>query len=264
MPTCCASWPRRTFPPNAWPRPDPLSVLDGQSVLVTEYVDPVPARRAEGGDQELRRGAPPRCLARAAARPARRGGGALPRGRGLAPPGRRRSGRGDRGVHPVARRHRRGAPGRGPGSLCHAAAGARPPSTPATACRGRWSIRTSSWPTWSPPAERGLVLVDWTGAGRAARAWSLAFLLFAEGAKNLARVDLVSGRVPGACRPRARGGGPPAGPGPRPPGDPGGVVVLPGAPDRRRRRWRRWPRSPRWPRRSGRGPAPPGATTRPS
>lgn len=39
--------------------------------------------------------------------------------------------------------------------------------------------------------DRGLVLVDWTGAGRAARAWSLAFLLFAEGTKNLARVDLV-------------------------------------------------------------------------
>jgi len=39
--------------------------------------------------------------------------------------------------------------------------------------------------------QRGTVLVDWTGSGRAARAWSLAFLLFAEGAKNLARIDLV-------------------------------------------------------------------------
>jgi Ser/Thr protein kinase RdoA (MazF antagonist) len=35
------------------------------------------------------------------------------------------------------------------------------------------------------------VVVDWTGAGRAARVWPLAFFLFAEGAKNLARVDLV-------------------------------------------------------------------------
>jgi Ser/Thr protein kinase RdoA (MazF antagonist) len=39
--------------------------------------------------------------------------------------------------------------------------------------------------------DQRLVIVDWTGAGRAARLWSLAFLLFAEGAKALARVDLV-------------------------------------------------------------------------
>jgi Ser/Thr protein kinase RdoA (MazF antagonist) len=36
-----------------------------------------------------------------------------------------------------------------------------------------------------------LVIVDWTGAGRAARLWSLAFLLFAEGAKAMARIDRV-------------------------------------------------------------------------
>jgi Ser/Thr protein kinase RdoA (MazF antagonist) len=40
--------------------------------------------------------------------------------------------------------------------------------------------------------DRGMVVVDWTGAGRGPRLWSLAFLLFAEGAKNLRRVDLVS------------------------------------------------------------------------
>ena len=39
--------------------------------------------------------------------------------------------------------------------------------------------------------ERGLVLVDWTGAGRGPRAASLAWLLYAEGAKDLRRVDLV-------------------------------------------------------------------------
>jgi Ser/Thr protein kinase RdoA (MazF antagonist) len=38
----------------------------------------------------------------------------------------------------------------------------------------------------------GMVVVDWAGAGRGPRAWSLAFLLWAEGAKNLARVDLVA------------------------------------------------------------------------
>jgi Ser/Thr protein kinase RdoA (MazF antagonist)/predicted enzyme related to lactoylglutathione lyase len=39
--------------------------------------------------------------------------------------------------------------------------------------------------------ERGLVVVDWTGSGQGPRLWPLAFLLFAEGAKNLRRVDLV-------------------------------------------------------------------------
>jgi Ser/Thr protein kinase RdoA (MazF antagonist) len=37
----------------------------------------------------------------------------------------------------------------------------------------------------------GMVLVDWAGAGRGPRAWSLAFLLYAEGAKDLRRVDVV-------------------------------------------------------------------------
>jgi Ser/Thr protein kinase RdoA (MazF antagonist) len=37
----------------------------------------------------------------------------------------------------------------------------------------------------------GMVLVDWAGAGRGPRVWSLAFLLYAEGAKDLRRVDLV-------------------------------------------------------------------------
>jgi len=40
-------------------------------------------------------------------------------------------------------------------------------------------------------AERGMVLVDWTGAGHGPRAWPLAFLLYAEGAKNPPRADLV-------------------------------------------------------------------------
>jgi Ser/Thr protein kinase RdoA (MazF antagonist) len=38
---------------------------------------------------------------------------------------------------------------------------------------------------------RGMVLVDWTGAGTGPRAWPLAFLLFAEGAKNPPRADLI-------------------------------------------------------------------------
>ena len=39
--------------------------------------------------------------------------------------------------------------------------------------------------------DRGLVLVDWTGAGRAARLWSLAFLLFSAGAREGPRLDRV-------------------------------------------------------------------------
>jgi len=36
-----------------------------------------------------------------------------------------------------------------------------------------------------------MILVDWAGAGRGPRVWSLAFLLFAEGARDLRRVKLV-------------------------------------------------------------------------
>jgi Ser/Thr protein kinase RdoA (MazF antagonist) len=37
----------------------------------------------------------------------------------------------------------------------------------------------------------GMVLVDWAGAGRGPRLWSLAFLLYAEGAKDQRRADVV-------------------------------------------------------------------------
>jgi Ser/Thr protein kinase RdoA (MazF antagonist) len=40
--------------------------------------------------------------------------------------------------------------------------------------------------------EGGMVVVDWTGAGTGPRAWTLAFLLWAEAARNLPRVDLVA------------------------------------------------------------------------
>jgi len=40
-------------------------------------------------------------------------------------------------------------------------------------------------------ASEGLVLVDWTGAGHGPRAWPLAFLLYAEGARNPGRAELV-------------------------------------------------------------------------
>jgi aminoglycoside phosphotransferase (APT) family kinase protein len=39
--------------------------------------------------------------------------------------------------------------------------------------------------------DRGMVLVDWTGAGLGPRLWPLAFLLFAEATKSLRRIELV-------------------------------------------------------------------------
>lgn len=43
-------------------------------------------------------------------------------------------------------------------------------------------------------AEGKLAIVDWTGAGRGPRLWSLGFLLWAAGARNLRLVDLVVSR----------------------------------------------------------------------
>lgn len=39
--------------------------------------------------------------------------------------------------------------------------------------------------------DQGLVLVDWTGTGRGPRVWSLAWMLFTAGARSLGRVDLA-------------------------------------------------------------------------
>jgi aminoglycoside phosphotransferase (APT) family kinase protein len=43
-------------------------------------------------------------------------------------------------------------------------------------------------------ADEKLAIVDWTGAGRGPRLWSLGFLLWAAGARNLRLVDLVVSR----------------------------------------------------------------------
>ena len=40
-----------------------------------------------------------------------------------------------------------------------------------------------------PSPSRGMVMVDWTGSGRGPRVWSLAFLLYAAGGRGLNRVD---------------------------------------------------------------------------
>ena len=178
------------FPAERLAASNPLSVLDGRSVLVTEYVEPVPRqeRRAAikdfGGLRHL--------------------GALLGRLHAL----------------PISS----GAPGRDGGAWHHLADGepadeiaAAISLVTATAgglraedralCATLRSVldsldngdglpRSLVHPDFVlanvvASRERGPVLVDWTGAGRAARAWSLAFLLFAEGAKNLARIDLV-------------------------------------------------------------------------
>ena len=41
-------------------------------------------------------------------------------------------------------------------------------------------------------ADPGMIVVDWTGAGRGPRLWSLAFLLWVEGGKDLRRIDLLA------------------------------------------------------------------------
>ena len=45
-----------------------------------------------------------------------------------------------------------------------------------------------------PTADEKLAIVDWTGAGRGPRLWSLGFLLWAGGARNIKLVDLVVSR----------------------------------------------------------------------
>jgi Ser/Thr protein kinase RdoA (MazF antagonist) len=45
-----------------------------------------------------------------------------------------------------------------------------------------------------PTADGKLAIVDWTGAGRGPRLWSIAFLLWAAGARNLRLVDVVVSR----------------------------------------------------------------------
>ena len=178
------------FPAERLAAPDPLSELQGQCVLVTEYVEPVAreGRRAAikscGGLRHL--GA---MLGRLQTLPA--GAGAPSREGGA--------------WHHLAD----GGPAEEIAAsirLLDATAEGLPAEDRSLCATLRQALdsldsgvdlpRALVHPDFVLPnvvasADHGLVVVDWTGAGRAARMWSLAFLLFAEGAKNLARVDLV-------------------------------------------------------------------------
>jgi Ser/Thr protein kinase RdoA (MazF antagonist) len=178
------------FPAERLAAPDPLSVLDGQSVLVTEYVEPVP--------REERRAAIKNC------------GGLRHLGAMLG----RLHTLGDVAGAPS---HEGGAwhhlADGGPAEeiavsirLLDATAEGLPAEDRALCATLRGELDSLDSGDDLPRAlvhpdfvlanvvaspDPGLVVVAWGGAGRPPRAWSLAFLLFAEGAKNLARVDLV-------------------------------------------------------------------------
>jgi Ser/Thr protein kinase RdoA (MazF antagonist) len=180
------------FPAERCAADEPVSVLDGRSLLITEWADPVPrqerrdAIRAAGGLRQL--------------------GGLLGRLHTL----------GDLGVGD-------GAVAR-PGGAWHHLADGRPSAEIAAAGQ----MLASAAPV-IPDAERaafdalraevaaldaaeglpeglihpdfvlanvvatpgGMVLVDWAGAGRGPRLWSLAFLLYTEAAKEPRRAGVV-------------------------------------------------------------------------
>jgi Ser/Thr protein kinase RdoA (MazF antagonist) len=179
----------REFPAERCAASEPVSAADGRAVLVTEWAGPVPreqrreAIRAAGGLREL--GA---LLGRLHSLPP--GGGALAR----------------------------------PGGAWHHLADGLPAAELAAASRMladaahlipdseqqayqtlRAEIDAADTADGLPQAlthpdfvlanvvatPGGMVLVDWAGAGRGPRVWSLAFLLYAEGVKDLRRVSAV-------------------------------------------------------------------------
>ncbi|MGD0704297.1 MAG: hypothetical protein ABSA02_30975 [Trebonia sp.] len=177
------------FPAERCAAAEPVSTLDGRAVLVTEWADPVPRERR---------------------REAIRGAGGLARLGAL-----------------LGRLHTL-PPGGGacqrPGGAWHHLADGQPAAEVAAASR-----MLTDYAHLVPDGERAayealraevqaldaadglpeafthpdfvlanvvatpdaMVLVDWAGAGRGPRVWSLAFLLYAEGAKDLRRVDVV-------------------------------------------------------------------------
>jgi Ser/Thr protein kinase RdoA (MazF antagonist) len=178
------------FPAERCAAPEPVSVLEGQAVLVTEHVEAVPrdqrraAIRDDGGLPHLGE-----LLGRLHTLPAEAGavsrsGGAwhhlteglpgdevaaglglLAQAEGLVPSGQRDAYE-SMGTHLETLDSCEGLPQ----ALIH------PDFVLANVIA-------------SPG--RGMVVVDWTGAGRGPRLWSLAFLLLAEGAKDLRRIDRV-------------------------------------------------------------------------
>jgi len=177
------------FPAERCAVAEPVSVLDGRAVLVTTWAEPVPrqerraAIRAAGGLGRL--GA---LLGRLHALPP--GPGALARPGG--------------GWHHLAD-GRPAAEVAAAGRMLADAAGIIPDDQQAAyqaLCAEIGALDTGDG---LPEAlthpdfvlanviatQDGMVLVDWAGAGRGPRLWSLAFLLYAEGVKDQRRADVV-------------------------------------------------------------------------
>ena len=220
----------REFPAERCAAGDPVSDLDGRAVLVTEWADPVPrdqrreAIRAAGGLARL--GA---LLGRLHTLPA--DGEAAPKGASVEAGRRLTAGEaegpGDSATRPARAGAGQpavpGAVGR-PGGAWHHLADGLPAAEVAAAERMLVDaadvipdreqaayqaflaeIRALDTADGLPQAlthpdfvlanvvatPDAMVLVDWAGAGRGPRVWSLAFLLYAEGAKDLRRINLV-------------------------------------------------------------------------
>jgi Ser/Thr protein kinase RdoA (MazF antagonist) len=177
------------FPAERCASPEPVSVLDGRPVLVTEWAEPVPrerrreAIRAAGGLGGL--GA---LLGRLHALPP--GGGALARAGGS--------------WHHLAD----GFPAAEVAAASRMLAEAGPlfPDSERAAYQALCAeVAALDAAEGLPEAlthpdfvlanviarPSDMVLVDWAGAGRGPRLWSLAFLLYAEGAKELRRAGAV-------------------------------------------------------------------------
>ncbi len=183
----------RDYPSERWAGPDPVSVLDGSPVMVTEYVDTVPrSRRAEtirglGGLRligELLGRLQTLDFASAEDALQRRGGCWHHLGEGdpddeleaadaQLRAAEQRLATSERAAFRSLRAEiddLRGSCDGLPEALVH----------PDLVLGNVVASPT-----------QGLVIVDWAGTGRAARLWSLGYLLFVEGAKDLRRVDRV-------------------------------------------------------------------------
>jgi Ser/Thr protein kinase RdoA (MazF antagonist) len=179
------------FPAERLATTEPLSVLDGQAVLVAEYVDPVP-----------------RAQRRAAIRDAgglRRLGELLGRLHTL-PEGPNAC------TQPGGAWHHMADGGPRAEIVAAGALLARADGLAGAAQRPLYDALRAELDTLDDGAGlpqalvhpdfvlanviaspgQGMVLVDWAGAGRGARLWSLAWLLFAEGAKDLRRIDFIA------------------------------------------------------------------------
>lgn len=187
----------REFPAERCAVTEPVSVLDGRAVLVTDWADPVPrtqrreAIRAAGGLTRL--GA---LLGNLHTLPSGSPSDSAPDSAALARPG--------GAWHHLAD----GLPSAEIAAASRMLAGAEhliPDSERAAYDALRAEIDGLDTGDGLPEAllhpdfvlanvvatPGGMVIVDWAGTGRGPRLWSLAFLLFAEGAKDLRRIDLV-------------------------------------------------------------------------